>query len=222
MDVRLCFARFAERIERENLCDSVRSRVTAFFSAAIAMADMAVLSDAIAIAKSRGVKREALNEAMLQSFLILGFPRMIEAAKILSEKWPDGASIPSVDRIKAKSKEVRVDDGFALCRQVYGENYESLRKRIAEMSPDVFELMITEGYGKIYLRPGLSVIDRELSNVSSLIVDNRPLQLHSHIRGAINVGAGIDLLGMVIEDVGPEVGQGYQEAIKIMNMLTEI
>lgn len=208
--------RFAERLDQENRSNAIRSRVAAYFSATIAAADNDVMVRAIEIGRSKAVERRVLYETMLQSYLILGFPRMLGAAAILAESWPDDSAEETTDRIKDKNWKVRYEDGIDLCRQVYGDNFEKLRSRVMAMSPDVFHLMITEGYGKMYQRPGLSVIDRELSNVSALMVENRLSQLHSHIRGALNVGTTGALISAVIEDVGSGVGPGYEDAVAII------
>jgi 4-carboxymuconolactone decarboxylase len=49
--------------------------------------------------------------------------------------------------------------------------------------------MVVEGYGKVLARPGLSLITRELCVAALLAVLDAPAQLHSHLRGALNVGA---------------------------------
>lgn len=214
--------RFAERLDQENRLNAIRSRVAAYFSATIAAADNDVMVRAIEIGRSKAVERRVLYEAMLQSYLILGFPRMLAAAAVLAESWPDDSAQEATDCIMVKDQKVRYEEGVDLCRQVYGDNFEKLQSRVMAMSPDVFHLMITEGYGKMYQRPGLSVIDRELSNVSALVVENRLSQLHSHIRGALNVGASGMLLSTVIEDVGSGAGPGYQEAVAIIKRVEAI
>ncbi|MEW5994266.1 MAG: carboxymuconolactone decarboxylase family protein, partial [Candidatus Zixiibacteriota bacterium] len=76
-----------------------------------------------------------------------------------------------------------------------------------------------EGYGKVLSRPGLGIIDRELAIVSCLVIDRREKQLHSHIRGAANVGASPELIRLVVEDLGEAAGSGYRLACDILNQL---
>ena len=58
-----------------------------------------------------------------------------------------------------------------------------------ELSPELAEWMIVEGYGKVLSRPQLSPVERELCTVAALTVMDWERQLFSHIKGALNVGA---------------------------------
>lgn len=49
--------------------------------------------------------------------------------------------------------------------------------------------MVVEGYGKVLGRPGLALKTRELCIVAILAVRGARVQLYSHLRGALNVGA---------------------------------
>ena len=73
---------------------------------------------------------------------------------------------------------------------MYGGQYRRLRDNVRRLHPDMERWMVEEGYGKVLGRPGLSVQDRELCIVAQLVVLDVPLQLYSHLRGALNVGAG--------------------------------
>lgn len=48
--------------------------------------------------------------------------------------------------------------------------------------------MLEEGYGKVLGRPGLALGVRELCVVATLVPQDAPAQLRSHLRGALNVG----------------------------------
>ena len=49
--------------------------------------------------------------------------------------------------------------------------------------------MVEEGYGKVLSRPPMGEITRELCIVSLLGAAGHDRQLHSHLLGALNVGA---------------------------------
>ena len=55
--------------------------------------------------------------------------------------------------------------------------------------PDLAEWILADGYGKVLARPALSIRERELIVVAVLAAMKLPLQLESHIRGALRVGA---------------------------------
>jgi 4-carboxymuconolactone decarboxylase len=124
-----------------------------------------------------------LYEAVLQSYLFLGFPRAIEAlfaiAPVLAGV-PAGAAPFDPERWRR--------DGDALCRRVYGRNYDKLVRTIGDLSPDLAEWMIVEGYGKTLSRPGLGPVEREYGVVAILTATRMWRQLRSHAIGAVNVG----------------------------------
>jgi 4-carboxymuconolactone decarboxylase len=64
--------------------------------------------------------------------------------------------------------------------------------------------MVEEGYGKVLGRPGLDLRDRELCIVALLAVLDAPRQLHSHLRGALNVGTP-----------PPEVAEALEAALEL-------
>jgi len=79
-------------------------------------------------------------------------------------------------------------DGEATCSAVYGTMYERLRQNIRALHPQLDDWMITEGYGKVLSRPGLDLQRRELCIVAACAAQDQDRQLHSHLRGALNVG----------------------------------
>lgn len=162
-------------------------------------AALVTLSAAIAVAGSDDVTREAeralaagvpppaLYEATLQSYLFVGFPRAIEgffAVRPVLERagWrPAPAESPDPARWRR--------DGEALCRRVYGRNFEKLLATMRGLSPDLAEWMILQGYGMTLSRPALGAADREVAVVAILTVTRMWRQLRSHAIGAVHVGA---------------------------------
>jgi 4-carboxymuconolactone decarboxylase len=191
------------------------SRGLAIYAATIALADESAMTTAIVHLRARGVNRADLYEIVLQSYLFLGFPRMLIAAETLAEVWPPSQRDPGL------SPPTEVDHwrqrGEALYQRVYGANADRLRKRVVSFAPEIFEWMIIEGYGKVLSRAGLDIVPRELAIVAFLIVDNRPKQLMSHIRGAMLVGATIDQLrecATDLESVAPEGAYAAAQVLK--------
>jgi len=80
--------------------------------------------------------------------------------------------------------------------------------------------MIIEGYGKVLSRKGLGILEREVSIVAMLMVENHPKQLYSHILGTINAGGSISLLKCIIDDIGESAGDGYKTAIQLLKRLS--
>jgi 4-carboxymuconolactone decarboxylase len=160
-------------------------------SAALASGDRAALDEELAAA-ARAVEAgrlpaRALEEALLQSYLFLGFPAALGALEAWREVGPGVP--PERDPLAVPERTgAWTERGESVCRKVYGRAYRPLRRNIADLHPAMDRWMVTEGYGKVLGRPGLSLGDRELCIVALLAVTGRRPQLHSHLRGALNVG----------------------------------
>lgn len=177
------------------------------------------MSDALALGRRLSLDRTSLYEVVLQSYLFLGFPRMLLAMDPLDRTFSgDGGSDGS-----SAAREREIDrlykEGLALCRRVYGSSFEPQKMRVESSAPDVFRWMIVEGYGKVLGRPGLDDIERELASVAFLMMEGYEQQLYSHMRGALNVGASAELLSNVIEDIGPGAGNGHSMAQSLLTRL---
>jgi 4-carboxymuconolactone decarboxylase len=124
-------------------------------------------------------------EVMLQSYLFCGFPAALESLKVLHNAVP--RFNPSKNTLNLREFKAK---GIKNFRVVYGGNADKLLKNVAGLSPDLNEWMVIEGYGKVMGRRGLSLKQRELVTVAFLCTNYYEVQLHSHIRGALNAGAG--------------------------------
>jgi 4-carboxymuconolactone decarboxylase len=125
-----------------------------------------------------------IEEALLQSYLFLGYPVALQALAV----WRERAG-PATGPAAPADLELWSERGAEVCARVYGGQYERLRENIAALHPDVERWMITEGYGKVLGREGLDLLTRELCIVAILSGLDTPQQLYSHLRGALNVGA---------------------------------
>ena len=208
--------RFERRLLQIDQPEWKQSRVTSLFAASLAAADCDTITQSIRVARSSGVAREQLYEVILQSYLFLGFPRMLIGAGELDTNWPVESRRPTMtEAISPDEATAWFENGLSLCRKIYGDSFEPLRERVERIAPEAFRWMIIEGYGKVLSRNGLALIDRELCIIGSLIIENRPDQLHSHLRGAINAGASQQLVKTVLDDLGEPAGEGYQTALKL-------
>src|SRR5689334_8880664 len=126
-----------------------------------------------------------IEELILQSYLFCGFPRSLNAMR----EWRRLTGREEVARLEAADPELWRRRGEQTCRLVYGDMYDRLRVNIRALHPELDEWMIVEGYGKVLSRPGLDLPRRELCIVAACAVSEQDRQLHSHLHGAINVGA---------------------------------
>ncbi|MFS8637284.1 MAG: carboxymuconolactone decarboxylase family protein [Gemmatimonadota bacterium] len=126
----------------------------------------------------------AVEEVLLQSYLFVGYPAALNALALWRERHPEPAVPPTVDDWSAWRAR-----GERVCAAVYAGQYERLRENVARLHPDMERWMLTEGYGKVLGRPGLELEVRELCIAGLLAGLDAAPQLHSHLRGALNVGA---------------------------------
>ena len=133
-------------------------------------------------------------EVILQLYLFNGFPATIESLKIFKAHFPDFK--PHNEQYNVNIFEKR---GIINCKSVYTANYDKLQANINNLSPDLSNWMIIEGYGKVMGRSGLTIQERELINVSMLCTNYSEQQLYSHIKGSYNTGSDTNIIKEVIE-----------------------
>lgn len=184
-----------------------RVRALARVSGALATGDpervQQALSDAVRLAPGAEVE-----EVLVQSHLFLGFPAALNGLAAWRRISQRPAPAPRVD--DPATRETRGDE---VCRRVYGEQYRALRENIAGLHPDLDRWMVEEGYGKVLGRPGLSLVVRELCIAALLAVQGTPVQLYSHLRGALRTGASADEVEAVLSAVEPLAGPPAREAM---------
>jgi 4-carboxymuconolactone decarboxylase len=206
----------AEREGRDTALPLAEERLVAL-SSAIAGGDAASVAAGAEEALTHGASPAELYEALLQSYLFVGFPRAIEAffaARPALDRH--GARLPAASRIDTEGW---LRAGESLCRSVYGRNYEKLLATMRGLSPDLASWMILEGYGKTLSRPGLTAAAREYCVVAILTTTRMWRQLRSHAIGAINVGGTRARVRQSIQLCAPVAGAPtVREALRIAGL----
>ncbi|MGH7476232.1 MAG: carboxymuconolactone decarboxylase family protein [Longimicrobiales bacterium] len=131
--------------------------------------------------------REAIEEALLQSYLFIGYPAALNAIATWRERSGAPPPAPAEDAWAAW-----LARGEQTCERVYGGQYDKLRRNVAALHPDLERWMLVEGYGKVLARPGLDLAARELCVAALLAAQDAAPQLHAHLRGALNAGAPVE------------------------------
>ncbi|HUP88360.1 MAG TPA: carboxymuconolactone decarboxylase family protein [Longimicrobiales bacterium] len=152
--------------------------------AAVGARNRAALSITIDTANEQADPAEA-EEALLQSYLFVGYPVALQALSMWRERTGREAEAKASTDKPAEWKK----RGEEVCEVVYGGQYGKLRENIARLHPDMERWMLEEGYGKVLSRPGLDLKTRELCIIGVLVGLDAPQQLYSHLRGALNAGA---------------------------------
>ncbi len=153
-------------------------------------------------AVTRGeVEAREVEEALLQSVLFLGYPATLGALALWRRRWP-GRTAGVVNESPAGWPE----RGARVFEAVYGDPGIRLREEVGALHPDLARWMVEEGYGRVLGRPGLALRDRELLVASLLAVQDAPVQLHSHLRGALRNGVAPEEVEEVLEAIDPWLG----------------
>jgi 4-carboxymuconolactone decarboxylase len=172
------------------------------FAAAIAQGYEPELRERVGPLRSSQVPVQWVEELLLQSVLMTGYPRALVAFSI----WRKFSGVPAPAGDEGVDYALVGDwtrRGEEVCGTVYGENYRKLRESVRTLHPAVDSWMITEGYGRTLGRPGLDLLRRELCIVAQTAVLETPRQLHSHLRGALNAGASFGQIEGVLSIVNP-------------------
>ncbi|MCF7823440.1 MAG: carboxymuconolactone decarboxylase family protein [Candidatus Marinimicrobia bacterium] len=126
------------------------------------------------------LEQDAIEETVLQTLLFAGYPKTIEALKKVRKYFPNPGS------------EKRVKDhrqsGLATSRIVYGKHHPRLIEIMDELHPDLTRWMLEDGYGRVLSRPGLSLQEREIAVLVSLMASGMVKQYQAHLRGTAYSG----------------------------------
>ena len=159
-------------------------------AAAVAAGDEPALARSAAEALELPVDPAWIEELLLQSILMVGYPRALVAFATWRQVSGTSAPASDADAEYARLAEWEVR-GVATCETVYGGNYAKLRRNVRDLHPAVDRWMLVEGYGRTLGRPGLDLCRRELCTVVQTAVLRTHRQLHSHLRGALHGGATV-------------------------------
>jgi 4-carboxymuconolactone decarboxylase len=197
--------------KRDNLDSLTRDLVR--FAAAIAQGYEPELRESVDLLRAGQVPPVWVEELLLQSILMVGYPRALIAFTVWRKlsAAPAAKSDPDQDYSRAPEWTRR---GEELCAVVYGENYRKLRESVRDLHPAMDSWMITEGYGRTLARPGLDLRTRELCTVVQTAVLEAPRQLHSHLRGALHAGATFGQIEAALSIVNPLLSFDQWKKIK--------
>ncbi len=172
------------------------------FAAAIAQGYEPELRDRARALRTTMVPTAWVDELLLQSILMVGYPRALLAFGV----WRKVSGFPAPDTdtdAEPGREEEWLRRGEEVCRRVYGENYLKLRENVRQLHPAADFWMLVHGYGRTLGRPGLDLLRRELCTVAQTAVLDTPRQLHSHLRGALHAGATAEQIEAVLSVVNP-------------------
>src|SRR2546428_7930747 len=161
-------------------------------------------------ARAAGVPDLWVEELLLQSLLLVGYPLALVAFGVWREvtgpivRGGDSAG----EELAHEEWQAWAERGAQVCAAVYGRAYHKLLVNLRSLHPALEDLVLVDAYGKVIGRPGLDMKRRELCTVAAIAVLGTAQQLHSHLRGALDTGATPEeieaVLALVEPDLDPE------------------
>ncbi len=154
------------------------------------------LRETLSILRDLKFDKRKIYEALLQTYLFAGYPSALISLSVYSEYFENNAQPPDEKEITAFRER-----GEKNCRKIYGNKYEKLINNINSFSPELSDWLVTEGYGKVLGRKGLSFKEREVCNIASLTALKFENQLYSHINGGHRLGLQWEQIEEIIESL---------------------
>jgi len=189
---------------------SRETRALVRFAVGVATGREALLADRAIELTASGTPVPWVDELLLQSVLMVGYPRALVAAGVW--RRTSGVAAPATDASLAESRPEWERRGEATCRVVYGKNYDRLRQNVQALHPALDAWMVVEGYGRVLSRPGLDLQRRELCTIAQIAWLDSPHQLHSHLQGALHAGASAAVIEEVLALAADDLSEGARES----------
>ena len=169
---------FLANLQKNN--KKYRSLILPLISSAAVLRKETILKKLLLSAKINKIDPCKIYEALLQTYLFAGFPSALISLKISSEIFP-------LTEFRIKPEVISKKVGVVNCKKIYGNKFDKLISNVKEFSPELSKWLVTEGYGKVMGRKGLSLKEREMCNVAVLCSLKYDSQLYSHINGAMRL-----------------------------------
>jgi alkylhydroperoxidase/carboxymuconolactone decarboxylase family protein YurZ len=168
-----------------------------------------VLGDWEELGRLRGAAPEGepdreWREAVLQTHLFAGFPRLVEAYEVLDRAGGLGV----LDDDERRGESDQPSTGRALFARIYADQAEPVMTRLRAHHGDFADWIEGHAYGRVLARPGLDAGRRELLAVACLMALGQERQLASHARGALRCGASREEVLGVVSAVAHAVDAG--------------
>lgn len=115
----------------------------------------------------------------------------------------------------------RYEKGWKKFQEIHGPVAKATIESLKDISPEMGKFVTELAFGDIYSRTGLDLKTRQMLTVASLTtLGNAPLQLKSHIKGALNVGCTKQEIVEVILQMA--VYAGFPAAMNAMYAAKEV
>lgn len=114
----------------------------------------------------------------------------------------------------------RYEAGLDAMEELFSQDVRNGMEGIKNISPDLWEMIVSFGFGDLYSRNTLSYSQREIITLTTLITQGAFDQLRVHLQAALNVGLSKEEIIEIIIHCAGYVG--FPKAVHAMGIAGEI
>ena len=115
---------------------------------------------------------------------------------------------------------IRYEAGLEAMDELFSKDVRNGMEGIKNVSPDLWNMIVSFGFGDLYARNTLSYAQREIITITSLITQGAFDQLKVHLQAALNVGlTKEEIIEIIIHCAGYV---GFPKAVHAMGIAGEI
>lgn len=114
----------------------------------------------------------------------------------------------------------RYESGLKAMEELFSQEVRTGMEEMKKVSPDFWEMIVSFGFGDLYARKSLSLSQREIITLTTLITQGAFDQLKVHLQAALNVGLSKEEIIEVIIHCAGYVG--FPKAVQAMGIAGEI
>ncbi|MCZ2258589.1 carboxymuconolactone decarboxylase family protein [Sporosarcina sp. G11-34] len=114
----------------------------------------------------------------------------------------------------------RYTAGLKVMEELFPQEVRSMMEQMKEVSPDLWNMIVSFGFGDLYTKNTLTLQQREIITITSLITQGAFGQLEVHFRAALRVGLTKEEISQIIIQCAGYVG--FPKAVQAMGMAGEI
>lgn len=114
----------------------------------------------------------------------------------------------------------RYETGLDTMKELFSQEVRNGMEGIKNISPDLWEMIVSFGFGDLYSRNTLSHAQREVITLTTLITQGAFDQLRVHLQAALNVGLTKEEIMEIIIHCAGYVG--FPKAVQAMGIAGEI
>ncbi|WP_347862313.1 carboxymuconolactone decarboxylase family protein [Salimicrobium sp. PL1-032A] len=114
----------------------------------------------------------------------------------------------------------RFEAGKKAMEELFSKEVRKGMEGMKDISPDLWDMIVSFGFGDLYSRDSLSLSQREIVTLTTLITQGAFDQLKVHLQAALNVGLSKEEIIEVIIHCAGYVG--FPKAVQAMGIAGEV